>query len=290
MRLVTGAVIPAFNNPFKLAGELAMLDNISRGRLDAGFARAFIPAEFDAFGVAMDESRARFEEGIEVIKRLWTEDRVTHHGRFVDLDDIHAMPRVYQKPHPPIWIAATTTPESFEWAGRQGYNVMMVPFAGSLERAGELARLYRTAWRESGRPAGQEQIQVSIHTYLADTHAKAVEGFVKPFARFLEVFVEAVESWSGRTTESYTGYDRLVHGVRSMTPEKLLDGKLALVGTPEEVVDQLRSMVDLFGGEFEPSLQPNFANISQPEALQTLRMFAEDVMPHFAPASTSAAR
>ena len=73
IRLITGAVIPAFNHPIKLAGELAMLDNISNGRLDAGFGRAFIPKEFDVFGVSMEESRARFEEGIDIITRLWTE-------------------------------------------------------------------------------------------------------------------------------------------------------------------------------------------------------------------------
>jgi alkanesulfonate monooxygenase SsuD/methylene tetrahydromethanopterin reductase-like flavin-dependent oxidoreductase (luciferase family) len=69
LRPITGAVIPAFNHPVKLAGELAMLDNISGGRLDVGFGRAFIPKEFGTFGVRMEESRARFEEGVEVIKR-----------------------------------------------------------------------------------------------------------------------------------------------------------------------------------------------------------------------------
>src|SRR5438105_15200709 len=82
IRPITGAVIPAFNHPIKLAAELAMLDNVSNGRLDVGFGRAFIPEEFDAFGVDMDDSRAKFEEGLGVIQRLWTEDRVTHKGRF----------------------------------------------------------------------------------------------------------------------------------------------------------------------------------------------------------------
>jgi alkanesulfonate monooxygenase SsuD/methylene tetrahydromethanopterin reductase-like flavin-dependent oxidoreductase (luciferase family) len=63
MRLVTGAVLPVFNNPLKLAGELGMLDAISNGRLDIGVARAFLPLEYAAFGVSMDESRERFEEG-----------------------------------------------------------------------------------------------------------------------------------------------------------------------------------------------------------------------------------
>src|ERR1700761_58909 len=69
-RLVTGAVLPAFNNPLKLAGELAMLDGLSDGRLDAGFARAFLPHEFAHFGVSLDESRKRFTEGVAQIKLL----------------------------------------------------------------------------------------------------------------------------------------------------------------------------------------------------------------------------
>jgi hypothetical protein len=88
IRPITGAVIPAFNNPIKLAGELAMLDNISNGRLDAGFGRAFIPKEFDVFGVSMEESRARFEEGIDIITRLWTQERVSYDGKFHKFRDV----------------------------------------------------------------------------------------------------------------------------------------------------------------------------------------------------------
>src|SRR6201993_3544566 len=70
MRLVTGAVLPVFNHPLKLAGEIGMLDAISNGRLEVGFARAFMPHEFKRFGRSMDESRARFNEGVEQIRRL----------------------------------------------------------------------------------------------------------------------------------------------------------------------------------------------------------------------------
>ena len=69
MRLVTGAVLPVFNNPLKLAGELGMLDAISNGRLYIGVARAFLPLEYAAFGVSMDESRERFEEGFAALRR-----------------------------------------------------------------------------------------------------------------------------------------------------------------------------------------------------------------------------
>ena len=74
MRLVTGAVLPVFNHPFKLAGEIAMLDGISGGRLDVGFARAFLLHEFRRFGISPDESQARFREGLEQIELLLTQE------------------------------------------------------------------------------------------------------------------------------------------------------------------------------------------------------------------------
>ena len=92
MRLVTGAVLPVFNHPLKLAAELAMLDCLSNGRLDAGFARAFLPEEFDAFQVPMDESRVRFEEGIRAVKRLWTEPEVRFDGRFHQFGPVPLFP------------------------------------------------------------------------------------------------------------------------------------------------------------------------------------------------------
>ncbi len=76
-RMVTGAVLPAFNNPLKLAGEIGMLDALSDGRLDVGFARAFLPHEFARFGVALDESRARFDEGMEQVRLLLEQENVS---------------------------------------------------------------------------------------------------------------------------------------------------------------------------------------------------------------------
>src|SRR5258708_36568378 len=93
MRLVTGAVLPVFNHPFKLAGEIAMLDGISGGRLDVGFARAFLPHEFRRFGVSPDESQARFREGLEQIELLLTHDNATHRGRSHSSANVPPLPQ-----------------------------------------------------------------------------------------------------------------------------------------------------------------------------------------------------
>ena len=103
LRLVTGAVLPVFNHPLKLAGQIGMVDAISGGRLEVGFARAFLPHEFARFGISMDESRARFDEGLDLVRRLLEEEQVTARGRFHSFENVTSLPRPTQKPRPPFW-------------------------------------------------------------------------------------------------------------------------------------------------------------------------------------------
>jgi natural product biosynthesis luciferase-like monooxygenase protein len=280
-RLITGAVIPAFNHPIKLAGELAMLDNLCQGRLDAGFGRAFIPEEYAAFGLDMESSRDMFDEGVAVIKRLWSEERVTHEGRFWSFRDVHSMPRTVQQPHPPIWIAAITTEESFVNAARNGYHVMIVPYAGGLDHCSAMVRAYRQAWRDAGHPPGEERVQMSFHAYLAETHDDAVRGYAPAMRTYLDVFTEAVSSWEGLRSGQYPGYDKLVQAISAQTPEGNLEKRYAFVGTPAEVVEQVAYMRELFG-EHEPSLQVTYGGITDAEAIRTIELFARHVMPAFA--------
>ncbi len=280
IRPITGAVIPAFNHPVKAAGELAMLDNLSNGRLDAGFGRAFIPKEFEVFGVSMDESRARFEECIEIITRLWTEDRVSYEGRFFKLEDVHLMPRPVQKPHPPIWIAAIASLESFVWAGTRGYYLMIVPFANQMDRTREFVAAYRKAWRDAGFPPGAERVQLALFSYLAETREEAVRGFDKPARRYIELLGEAVSSWSTTRSADYPGYDKMVAAISALTPQAIMDGHLAYVGTPEEAIEQVQWHRDFFG-EIEPSMQISFGGIRDEEAFRTLELFASRVMPQY---------
>src|SRR5206468_6570646 len=112
MRLITGAVLPVFNNPLKLAGQIGMVDAISNGRLEIGVARAFLPHEFGRFGISMDESRARFDEGLEQIRLLLTQENVTCRGGFHSFENVTSQPRPTQTPRPPFWIAALSTKES----------------------------------------------------------------------------------------------------------------------------------------------------------------------------------
>ncbi len=281
IRVVTGAVIPAFHHPAHLGGDLAMLDNMSRGRLDAGFGRAFLPKEFEVYGVPMSQSRERFEEAIGVIRRLWTEERISHHGRYWSFDDVRLMPRTFQKPHPPIWIAAISSEESFVYAAKHGFNLMIVPYAGKPGQLQEFVRLYRRLWAESGHPPGAEQIQVAQFCYVAENRDEAHRGFERICKRYLETFADAVVSWKGRNEADYPGYDKMVASILATTPDKIIAQGGAFVGSPDDVAEQVKTCMQTFDGPIEPSMQINFGGSSDDEALRTVELLAAKVMSRF---------
>ncbi|WP_040814598.1 LLM class flavin-dependent oxidoreductase, partial [Nocardia concava] len=112
IRLITGAVVPAFDHPIKLAARLAILDNLSHGRLDVGVARGFLPDEFAAFQISLDESRPRFDATVAAIVELWTGSEVTVDNGFHAFGPVTLQPRPFQSPHPRILVATSITPES----------------------------------------------------------------------------------------------------------------------------------------------------------------------------------
>ena len=165
-RLITGAVLPAFNKPLKMAGEIGMLDGISNGRLEVGFARAFLPHEFTQFGVSLDESRRRFTEGLAQITLLLKDEKVSSKGEFNSFSNVTSLPRPTQKPHPPFWIAATNTPETFAFAGTNGCKVMAIPLEPDKMRS--LIGTYRDAWRKAGHPGNGHVMNTFFMCCAAD--------------------------------------------------------------------------------------------------------------------------
>jgi alkanesulfonate monooxygenase SsuD/methylene tetrahydromethanopterin reductase-like flavin-dependent oxidoreductase (luciferase family) len=190
------------------------------------------------------------------------------------------MPRVVQKPHPPIWIAAISTEESFVYAAKNGFNLMIVPYAGKPGQLQELVKLYRRVWAESGHKAGAEQVQVAQFCYVAENREAANAGFERICRKYLEVFADAVVSWKERSEKAYPGYDKMVASILATTPEKIVAQGGAFVGTPEDVVAQIEACRRAFG-EIEPSMQINFGGSKDEEALRTLELFAAKVMPVF---------
>jgi alkanesulfonate monooxygenase SsuD/methylene tetrahydromethanopterin reductase-like flavin-dependent oxidoreductase (luciferase family) len=278
-RLVTGAILPVFNHPLKLAGEIGMLDAISGGRLDVGFARAFLPHEFRRFGCSPDESIARFREGMEQVELLLTQENVTHRGRFHAIENTTSLPRPTQKPRPKFYVAALNTPNSFAFAGERGYSVMAIPLGGAAMRP--LLGAYRESWKAAGHP-GKGEVMLAFHMFCdADGHrARALAGPM--IDAYLHSLVEAASDWlDGRTSQDYPGYDRIIAGLRRSRAADQISSGAAWVGSPDEILAQIHRTQLEFGGYEHASLQVNFNMVPLNAALASMRLFAREVMARF---------
>ncbi len=278
-RLITGAVLPVFNHPLKLAGELAMLDALSNGRLEAGFARAFLPHEYARFGIDVNESRARFEEGMEQVRRLLEEERVAMTGRFHSFPETTSLPRPTQLPRPPFWVAALSTPDSFINAGKAGHAVMAIPMAGGQMR--ELLGQYREAWRSAGH-AGQGRVMLAFHMFCAETEGEAIAVARAPLNGYLASLVDAASDWlTGMSSKDYPNYDKVIAGLKAETFETQRAKNAAWVGTPETIADQIADFARVVGGFEIASLQVNFNMVPLDAARRSMSLFGERVLPRF---------
>jgi natural product biosynthesis luciferase-like monooxygenase protein len=279
VRLITGAVLPVFNNPLKLAGQIGMVDAISKGRVEIGFARAFLPHEFARFGISMDESRARFDEGVEQIRRLLEEENVTAQGRFHNFERVTSLPRPTQKPRPPFWIAALSTKDSFENAGRLGHHLMGIPLAGA--HMAELLKIYRDAWNAAGHP-GRGRVMLAFHMFCADTREKAAAIAREPLNIYLKSIVNAASDWmSGVASKDYPNYQKTIEIISKETFESQVEKGSAWIGTPDDIRKAVAQYDSAVGGFESASLQVNFGLIPLADAEASMRLFAREVMPHF---------
>ena len=279
-RLITGAVLPAFNSPLKLAGEIGMLDGISGGRLEIGFARAFLPHEFAQFGISLDDSRRRFTEGVAQIVLLLKQEKVSSQGEFHRFKDVTSLPRPTQRPHPPIWIAATNTPETFEFAGRNGFRVMSIPL--EPERMRSLIDTYRDAWRSAGHP-GQGHVMSTFFMCCAPTRDEAMTTGLGPCNGHLRGLADAAKEWlAGASTKDYPGYDKLMAHVLNDSAEAQVAKGSAFIGSSADIVEMIRSFNGKVGGLDSISLHFTPANMPVEVAERSLRLFSREVMPQVA--------
>ena len=131
---VRTAVIPLpIHHPLRLAGEIALADHLTDGRLEIGLARGSFEYTFRRFKMTMDQSRERFLEAMEVLDRLLTETDVRFEGQFIQIEEpTTIMPRPRQSPRPPFWVGAVSR-DSISWAVSKGYSVFTTPLREPLE-------------------------------------------------------------------------------------------------------------------------------------------------------------
>ncbi len=152
MQIGPGVLLLSMMNPVLAAEEAATIDWLSDGNYVLGAGLGYRPEEFQAMGVDQRERVGRLTEGLEVIKRLWTEDSVTHHGRYFRLDNAKASVRPKQSPRPPIWLGGDVEP-AVRRAARIADAWCIAP---TLSTRSILSRLeaFRDERRQTGQPEG----------------------------------------------------------------------------------------------------------------------------------------
>ena len=261
MRLGTAVIVLPWHNPVLLAERAATLDLMSGGRLEFGVGKGYRHSEFAGFCMPYEEAQARFEEALQVIIKAWTSNaRFSHNGNFWQYKDIIVEPPTSQKPHPPVWIAATK-PDSIRSVAARGCKLLLDQFA-STETVGERLALFRAECEARSRPFDPMDVAVARNLYVA-RDAVDMQTALARLAQAHAGMVALSQHPDGRNQSHITAYA----GAPGATEAS------ALYGTPDRIGAELEALravgvehVLLYGGE---------------STRQSVRRFSTEIMPAF---------
>lgn len=269
-------VLPLIH-PIRMAEEAATVDQISQGRFEFGVGRSGFPRSYEGYGVPYGESRERFQESLDVILSAWTNERFSHKGKYFNFEDLCVLPKPYQKPYPPVRIAATTK-ETFAMTGKDGHPIFVGLRGMNQQDLVVSLEEYRQAWHEEGHAGGGDVI-LRIPIYIAETAEQAYsepeESTWRSYRRLAETFGNSASSAGTTASEERTErYQRL----SKIGYDELLRDRLAY-GTPDAVADRLRELqeeLQLSGIIAEMNVG---GLIPQEKVRNSLRLFCQQVVP-----------
>ncbi len=279
IRIGTAVTLLPYHNPLRIAEDYATLDCLSRGRLDFGIGHGFIKWESLTFGTPLEELRDRFQENLAIILKGWTDSKLTHEGRFYRYEEVEVLPRPAQQPYPTVWMGATSTEESFAFAGRSGFHLMLIPFLHEIDELRAMVEVYVSARRAAGHDMNTARIIAMYHIYVGESSTEARATAEPALAVYHAAAAEARNLTQGiPEPESYRAHDEHRARMRKLTFNDLVDQNRVLIGDATEVrekVAHVRERLRL------TDLAGNFALGSLPDqpTRATLRRFMEEVGP-----------
>jgi alkanesulfonate monooxygenase SsuD/methylene tetrahydromethanopterin reductase-like flavin-dependent oxidoreductase (luciferase family) len=265
MRVGATVLLLPLLNPVDVAEQVATLDVICEGRFIFGAGLGYRDQEYEAFGVQGKERVARFVESLEVIRRLWTEEEVTHHGRFYHLTGARLVLKPVQRPHPPIWFAANND-AAVERSARLADAWVINPHA-KLATLKPQMEVYRRALAAAGRPFPAE-LPIIKELYVAPDRRTALAE-CRPF---LEAKYKAYGAW---------GQDKALPAGDHFDPEfdELVRDRF-IIGDPDDAIRELRRHVDALGVTCF-IFRVQWPGMDQAKVLRTIRLLADRVLPAF---------
>jgi len=281
IRLGCSVSLLPLNNPVRTAEDYAMADVLSHGRLDFGVGRGLYKYDYDIANVPMGESRERFDENLAIIRALWTRDDVSYHGRWTTVDGHTLGPKPYQRPSPPIWVAAVRTEETYAWAGANGFDLLTAPFFFPDHREQQaLLDIYRAELRAHGHDPADREVMAVYHMYCGETDADVAAHADAALARY-QAFTKATDlsRQAYRDPVAYKDWKGFFENRESITLEQMKATR-AVIGRPEECIEKVAMLSERFGIT-QIAFEVNYGALPHAEVMRSLRRFAERVMPRF---------
>ena len=266
-------------HPLRLAEEVATLDHVSQGRLIFGVGRSGFARTYEAYGVPYGESRERFAEVLEVLKRSWADGRFSFEGQFYKYRNIAMVPKPLRKPHPPLRIAATS-PDTFPAIGAMGLPIFVAVRLGTLDQLGPDIKAYREAYRAAGHP-GDGEVYLRVPIYVGDNEASArtdPEQSIMQFYRTLALQVQDSATRPGaRAIERRAERGQALGAV---TYDEALREKV-IVGTPDSVTARLKELIGTIGLDGVLAELNCGGMLPDEKVMRSLKLMCEEVAPRF---------
>ena len=267
IRIGTFIVILPYQHPVLLAEEVANVDILSNGRFEFGVGQGYSYHEYKAFCMERSERGSKTRESIQLIERLFNEEKVTHNGKFFKTCEAKLSPKPVQDPHPPIWIGGRG-PKAVKKAAQMGFHLMATI-------GPDPAPDYISALKESGRNPTDYKIAQLRMVYCAESEDQAWEECQEHLFHLIEFYHDILSE-----ANDAKGDDAPLPISR---PEDMRKSVLAdhfMIGTPEQVSEKLSQFqndftcTDLIMGTQFPGLDPKLGT-------KALKLFGEKVMPKF---------
>ena len=275
IHLGTAILVPPLHHPISLAEDIAMLDQISGGRVEIGFGRGAAGYEYVGYGVPHAESQARFQETIQIVEGLLTTPDYSYRGRFYDLQHVNLAPPPLQTPHPPIYIAATRTPTTLQFVGSSGHPIIVGVVLDHTD-ALDLCHRFLELAAAAGHEMSMSRIPFFRYLYVAESAEQARRD-----TREAMEWTQDMIQWRGVISSGSEVYQRIedFRSTRTTRPpsyEHIAEHR-ALFGTPDVILERISALraegLEYFGCNFA------FGTMPHEKVMRSMELFAREVMP-----------
>lgn len=263
LRLGTMGLVVPFYQPWRVIEELAMLDHLTHGRLEIGFA-AGVPQELAKIGLGMEEARERFNEALEILDAALENPVVNHSGKYWKLENLNLTPAVFRQPSPPKWTTVVSTGSAQKSAQRR--SKICTGFE-SVTRISEIFDTYRAECARLGTPAGPDQLAIRRNISIS---------------RDAEAAREEAKAAKAITLKVVAGDPRVVERASSLLDAPKAGAGFSLhdddyiAGTPAQVAEQIIEQCRKCGAGH---LLAILGRAASPRRREAMTMFGEEVIP-----------